>query len=223
MSDTLVLEVQKREATGKKVKAVREEGFIPATVYQHGKDSVNVKVDYQVFRKAFAQVGYAQPVELHIGGEKRLAMVKDVHVDPAKNTFEHVAFHAIRADRLVEAEVSVHIEGDVPAEAKGNFIVRQNDTIMVKGKPADLPEYLSVSAESLQEPGDSITVADLQAVPNVEFLAEPELTLATVEEPRVEEEPAEEEVVDAADVPSAHGGDEESSSDDSGDDNDKSE
>ncbi len=214
MSDTLVLEVEKRDATGKKVKAIRAEGYIPATIYQNGKESVNAKVPYQVFKKAFSQVGYAQPVELHLGGEKRLAMVKDVHVDPAKNTFEHIAFHAIRADRLVEAEVSIHIEGDVPAEAMGNFLVRQNDTIMVKGKPADLPEYLTVSAESLKEPGDSVTVADLAKVPNVEFLSEPSTTLATVEAPRVEEEPEEEEAVDAADVPAAHGDDNESSSND---------
>ncbi len=51
-------------------------------------------------------------------------------------------------------------------------------------------------------------VTDLDVIKDVEILSEPELTLATVEEPRaVEEEPEEaEEAVDAADVPSANGG-----------------
>jgi len=214
MSETLVLEAQKREVTGKKVKTVRAEGFVPATVYQTGKESANVKVDYQTFKKAFAQVGYAQPVELHIGSDKRLAMIKDVHVDPARNVFVHAAFHAIRADRIVEAEVKIVIEGDVPAESKGNFLVRQHDTILVKGKPADLPEAMIVKADSLIEPGDSVTVADLEPVKNVEIVTEPEAQLAVVTEPTViEEDEEEEEVVDAADVPADNGGDSEESSD----------
>ena len=136
-------------------------------------------------------------------------MIKDVHVDPAKNTMMHVAFHAVNANDPVEAEIPVHIEGDVPAEANGNFIVRQNDTVSVKALPANLPEMVVVLAESLKEPGDSVTVADLQPIKDVEILSVPELTLATVEEPRVEEEPEEDEAeVDAADVPSANGGDE---------------
>lgn len=209
MSTNIELAAQKREVTGKKVSTVRAEGFIPATIYQQGKESVNVKVEYQPFVKAFADAGYGQPVHIKVEGKERLAMIKNVHVDPAKNTYMHVEFHAVRADKVVEAEIPVHITGEVPAEKAGNFIVRPNDHILVKAKPADLPEHFEVSAETLEKPGDSLTVADIKSVPSgVEIVSEPELTLATVEEPRaVEEEPETEEDVDAADVPSEHGSD----------------
>src|SRR5690606_32803750 len=104
----------------------------------------------------------------------------------------------VNANDPVEAEIPVHIEGDVPAEQRGNFIVRQNDHVMVRALPSKLPEYLAVSAEKLENPGDSLTVADLIVPSDVEMLSEPELTLATVEEPRKVEEPEPEEVVDAA-------------------------
>jgi large subunit ribosomal protein L25 len=133
-------------------------------------------------------------------------MIKDVHIDPAKNTIMHVAFHAVNANDPVEAEVPVHIEGEVPAEKQGNFIVRQNDTVIVEALPANLPEFMVVDAALLVNPGDHITVADIKPIANVEILSEPELTLAVVEEPRAVEEPEETEVVDAADVPSANGG-----------------
>ncbi len=212
-SDKIVLSAEKREITGKKVRSMRHNGKIPATVYQKGKESFNIAVDYIPFTKVWAVAGSAQPVELTVGEETHLTMIKDVHLDPAKNTVMHVAFHAVRRDRKVEAEVPIHIEGDVPAEQAGNFIVRPNDHVLVKALPSDLPEKLVVSALSLEKPGDKLTVADIQSVAgDFEILSEPETILASVEEPRAVEEPEEpEEEVDSADVPSDNGGEDEDS------------
>lgn len=206
MSDTFELIAEKREVTGKKVQSIRRNGFVPATVYEKGKESTNVQVEYVPMSKAYATVGLGQPVSLIVDKKKYLTMIKDVHIDPSKNTIMHVAFHAVNANDPVEAEVPVHIEGEVPAEKQGNFIVRQNDHVLVEALPANLPEFMVVDAALLVNPGDHITVADIKPIPNVEILSEPELTLAVVEEPRVEEEPEATEVVDAADVPSDNGG-----------------
>lgn len=216
MLHTFELEAEKREITGKKVRSLRNEGFIPATVYEKGKDSINIRVAYLPLVKAYNTVGQSQPVSLVIDGKKHLTMIKDAHIDPARNTIMHVAFHAVNAKDPVEAEIAVVITGDVPATKAGNFIVRPHDHVMVKALPADLPDELTVSAESLLLPGDSLTVADLDPIPKVEIISDPEMTLATVEEPRaVEEEPEEaDEAVDAADVPSANGGDEAADSSD---------
>lgn len=218
MSDSIELIAEKRQITGKKVRSIRENGYIPAVVYEKGKESINVRVPYIPLTKAYAAAGYGQPVELVVDKKKYLTMIKDVHMDPAKNTIMHVAFHAVDANQPVEAEIPVHIEGDAPAQQQGNFIVRPNDHVTVKALPADLPEVLNVSAESLETPGDHLTAADLTIPANVELISELETILATVEEPRaVEEEPEETEELDAADVPSAHGSDEEGDSEKSED------
>jgi large subunit ribosomal protein L25 len=215
MADTLELLAEKREITGKKVRILRNDGFIPATVYEKGKDSINVTVAYLPLVKAYKQVGQAQPVSLVVDGKKYLTMIKDAHIDPARNTIMHVAFHAVNAKDPVEAEIRVVITGDVPAEQAGNFIVRPNDHVKVKALPAKLPEEMTVSAETLKLPGDSVTVADIDAIKDVEILSDPAMTLGIVEEPRaVEEEPEEAaEVVDPSDVPSANGGDADDSAD----------
>lgn len=207
MSDSIELVAEKREITGKKVRNLRNEGYVPATIYEKGKESINVRVPYVPLSKAYASAGMGQPVELTVNNKKILTMIKDVHVDPAKNTIMHVAFHAVNANDPVEAEIAVHIVGDIPAEQAGNFIVRQNDHVTVKAIPAELPESFEVSGEKLAEPGDHITAADLSVPAKVELITEPETVLATVEEPRKVEEPEPEAEVDAADVPSAHGGD----------------
>ena len=205
MSDAIVLEANKREVVGKKLHALRDQGLVPATIYEKGKESVNVQVPYMALVKAYAHAGMGQPVELTVEKKKYLTMITDVHTDPVKHQIVHVAFHAVNANDPVEAEVPVHIEGDVPAEKVGNFIVRPHDHVTVKALPADLPEALTVSADKLVEPGDHLTAADLSLPANVELISEPETVLATVEEPRVQEEPEASEEVDAADVPSAHG------------------
>jgi large subunit ribosomal protein L25 len=213
MSESIVLEAHKREITGKKVKSLRANGFVPATVYENGKESINVQVAYNLLSKAYSHAGMGQPVELSVDNKKYLTMIKDVHIDPAKNTIMHVAFHAVNANDPVEAEVPVHIEGDVPAEQQGNFIVRPNSHVEVKALPANLPEFMSVDASKLVSPGDHVTVADINPIKDVEIISEPELVLATVEEPRaVVEAEAEEENVDASDVPSDNGGEKASES-----------
>ena len=220
MSDSISLVADPRTVTGSKVKNLRAEGFIPATIYQKGKESVSVQVQYQPFVKAYTAAGLGQPVELQVGKETRLAMIKEVDVDPARHTYRHIAFHAVRADRVVEAEIPVIVEGDAPAEVAGNVVKYPNDIVLVKAIPAKLPENITVSAELLKEAGDSITVADIKAIPDVEIASAPETQLAVAEEPRVvEEEPEETEVVDAADVPSDNGG----GSDESSDSEEKSE
>jgi large subunit ribosomal protein L25 len=211
MSESIDLVAEKREVTGKKVKSIRNEGYVPATVYEKGKESINVRVAYVPMSKAYAAAGLGQPVNLSVDKKKYLTMIKDVHIDPAKNTIMHVAFHAVNANDPVEAEIPVHIEGEVPAEKQGNFIVRPNDTVEAKALPANLPEYFVVDAAKLVNPGDIVTIADINPIKDVEILSEPELTLAIVEEPRAQEEPEETEEIDAADVPSDNGGQEEKS------------
>lgn len=203
-SDAITLHAEKREQTGKKLQALRDAGLVPGVVYEKGKESVNIHVSYVPMTKAYSAAGHGQPVELTVEKKKYLTMIKDVHLDPVKRTIMHVAFHAVNKNDPVEAEIPVHIVGNVPAEQMGNFIVKPNDHVEVKALPADLPESFELSAEKLEKPGDHITVADITPDSKVEILSEPELVLAVVEEPRVQEEP--EEVVDAADVPADNGG-----------------
>ncbi len=204
-SEAVVLTAEKREVQGKKVRSIRREGLVPGVVYEKGKESVDVQMQYLPMVKAYSVVGKGLPVQLQVEKKQYLTMIKDVHMDPVKNTIMHVAFHAVNKNDPVEAEVPVHIEGEIPAEKVGNFIVRPNDHVMVKALPADLPEQLVVLAEKLAEPGDTLTVADIVAVPKVEILSEPELTLAIVEEPRIVEEPETAEEINAADVPADNG------------------
>ncbi len=205
-SDIATLEGVTREITGKKVKTLRDQGLIPVTVYHKGQESFNASVPYMPFVKLYNVVGQSQPVNLTVDGKEYLTMVKDVHIDPVRNEAVHVQFHSIDKNRAVEAEIPVHLEGDAPAVVAGNFLTRPNETVLVKAKASELPEIFNVSVEGLENPHDTVTVADVTIPEGVELLSDASLVLAIVEEPRVAEEPEETEVVDAADVPADNGG-----------------
>lgn len=181
------LKVQERTVTGKAVKGLRRDGQVPAVIHDHGKDSVVVMVPYVDILKAYEQAGKHHPLNLQLGDKKYMALIKDADFDPKKHQLRHVVFNAIKQNETVEAEIPVHLVGEIPAEKTGLIVLKQLDHVMVEALPKDLVDVLEVSAEGLQEIGDRITVSDLQVPQGVTVKTEPEHIIAVVEEPRTHE------------------------------------
>lgn len=188
MSDKITLEVQPRDALGKSVKKVRAEGFIPAVINDHGKESVHIQANYQLFAKAFRAAGRHHPIELEVQGKKYMALVRTVTRDPKLNTFTHAVFNAVSANQQVEAAIPVkpqYAEGNdsSPAERSGLIVLAQLDEVEVKSLPKNLPDELFYDAEKLVVVGDHVTVADLIVPTGVVVETEASHAVATVFEP----------------------------------------
>ena len=106
--DTITVDLEAREVTGKKVKSLRRQGIVPAVIHDHGKDSVNVQVEYQTAHKAFMKAGKHHPVLITAHGKKYTAIIRNVTRDPKYNTISHIVFNAIKANEKVAAEIPVH-------------------------------------------------------------------------------------------------------------------
>lgn len=235
MSQDVELQAEKREDTGKKVAAqLRDGGKVPAVIQEHGKESVSAVVDGLAILKAFQKAGRSQAIDLNLGSAKKLVLIKEITFVPLKNEVQHVVFQALKADEAVDAEVPIHITGEIPAEQNRLVVLRTLESLDVRALPKDLPEALEVSGESLAEIDDRLNVSDIKLPTGVElveilanaddeekqneFLAQP---VALVKEPQAAPEPEEEDESAEGEVPSEHGGDEGESegSDDSASDN----
>lgn len=171
MSQDVQLEAQKREALGKKaVAALRAEGKVPAVIQEHGKESVHILVNGPEMLKAFAGAGKSQAIDLSIGNSKKLALIKEIEFVPLKPEVQHVVFQALKADEEVDAEVPVHIVGEIPAENNRLVLLHTLEALMVRALPKDLPEALEVSGESLVEIDDRVTVGDIKLPAGVELV-----------------------------------------------------
>ena len=208
------LALEKREITGKKLKALREKGLIPSVIYG-GKEPVLASSEYVPTEKVLEKAGYHSPIDLDIAGKKQLAIVKDVHLDPVSRRIINIEFQAIKANEVVEATTPITIVNFEASDASKIYHFEMNqamEEIDIKAKPADLPNELVIDASNLKEVDDKITIADLVLPSGVE-LANKELdkeqVIASLYDPAAEaaarEAEAEEESVEAADVPADNG------------------
>lgn len=198
------VKLQQRTVVGKGLNHMRHDGVVPAVIHNHGQDSIHVMAPETELVKVYLAAGKHHPLNLEVGSDKYLALIKDAHFDPVKRRLQHVVFQAIKQNETVEAEVPIRLEGDIPAEKVGLIVLHQLDTVEIEALPRNLPDELVVSAEKLAELHDKITVADLTAPEGVTILTDAEYPIATVVESRAmaaeetETEAAEGEDADAA-------------------------
>lgn len=192
MSKALKLTVDKREVIGKKVAALRRSGLAIGNIFSRGNSSTSIQVDYEIMRKMVIEAGFNHPIDLTVqGGGDHLVLVKEITRDPKTNLLQHVAFHEVRRDEKVEAEVPVELIGTSPAVLAGNIILTVDNTILVSANPMSLPDHLEVNAELLVNPDDLVQAKDLKLPEGVELADDPDKVVFKVDVPRsqVEEEP----------------------------------
>lgn len=171
MGDKITLKVDPREIHGKKVTRLRQEGLTPGVIYGPGMEPVSVQVESGEVARVVTKAGKHTPVHL-TGVKRRIAMIKDVDIDPTRNAIRHVSFHAVKADEPVIAEVPVRLvgEGESEAEKAGLVVLQALDKIEVKALPMDLPEAVEINIVHLKEAGEKVTLADAKLADNVEFV-----------------------------------------------------
>lgn len=171
MGDKITLQVDERDVHGKKVARIRKEGLVPGVVYGPGIEPMSVQVAEGELKKVVSAAGKHSPVHL-TGSKRRIAMIKDVDIDPVRNEIQHVSFHAVRADQPVTTEVPIHLigVGESEAEKNGLIVLQTLDRVEVKALPMDLPEAIEVSIHDLKEEGEKLTLAAATLPENVEFV-----------------------------------------------------
>ena len=199
------LVLNKREVTGKKLKALRAEGLIPSVVYG-GKEPVLAASEYVATDKVLALAGYHSPIDLDLAGKKQLAIVKNVSVDPVSRKIINIEFQAISAREVVEATTPVTIVGFEESEASKTYhfaLTQSIEELDVKAKPADLPKELTVDASNMQEVDDKLTIANIVLPEGVVFAdkeLDPEQVVASLYDPAAEAEKREAEEAEEAEA-----------------------
>jgi large subunit ribosomal protein L25 len=191
MSKTLELTVTKRDIVGKKVSALRRDGLVVGNIFSKGKGSTAIQVEYELVRKMVDQAGFNHPINMKVeGAGDHLVLIKEIDRDPRTNRFHHIAFHEVRRDQKVEAEIPVELVGTSPAVLAGNIVLTLNDTVLVSANPMSLPDHFEADAAMLAEPDDNIQAKDLKLPSGVELVDDVETVLFKVDVPRsqVEEE-----------------------------------
>lgn len=181
---------QKREILGKGLRALREQGLIPAELYGNGVKNQHLTVSEKEFAKAYKEAGESTVVTLVVGKEKFPTMIKDVLTDSLSDKLTHVDFYAVKMDEKIEAMVALNFIGESIAVKSGGVLVKALREIEVEAFPQDLPHDIEVDLSKLEEINQSIHVSDLKVSDKVKILTDLEAVVASVTEVTVEEEVA---------------------------------
>ncbi|OGL22178.1 hypothetical protein A2707_02475 [Candidatus Saccharibacteria bacterium RIFCSPHIGHO2_01_FULL_45_15] len=184
----ITLKLDTREVAGKKLSTLRRDGIIPSVVYGGTTDPMSTQSLVVETTKVAHAAGKHTPVHLTIDGQKKLAMIKSIDIDPVRHEIRHVAFHTINQNDIITAEVPIHLtgQGESDAEKAGLVVLQAIEHIEIKAKPAALPEALEISIAQLATADDKLTLGDIKLPAHVEYAdmdQDLELVVANVYEP----------------------------------------
>lgn len=187
--DKITLKSEKRTLTGKKVRALRRQGIVPANIFGKGLTSQSIQVNLKEFKSVFDKAGETSLIELTLGEEKEPVLVSNIQVHPVTGDPVHVDFRKVNLKEKITATVPVEVVGESPAEKSGiGTAVEMIDEVEVEALPTDLPEKFEVDVTGLTEVDQAIYVKDLKVDPTkVEIKTDGELIVVKIEPPQKEE------------------------------------
>lgn len=181
-----------RKNLGKKTRAAKNSGQIPAVVYGRGLSNAHIQVEEKEFKKVFREAGESSLVELVVEGEteKKPVLVHEIQKDPVSDKIIHIDFFQPSLTEQVEVAIPLVFEGVALAEKDlGGTLVKNMLEIEVRALPQNLPHEIKVDISILKTFENHILVKDLQVSKDVEVLKKPEEIVAAVLPPqKVEEE-----------------------------------
>src|SRR3990172_2322217 len=186
MADRPSIRAEARTALGKKVRALRRQGVVPANLVVPQGESVALQVNEREIVTLIKSVGQTGLVDLELDGGTQMVLVGDLEMD-----------------RTIDVAVPIEFVGAAPADQAGDrFAVHEMQELMVRCLPAFLPREIQVDVSGLDVVGDAVRVGDLTPPEGVEFLDERFDIVANVQRERAE---AEVEGVEAAAAAVAEG------------------
>lgn len=178
------LNAQPRTELGKKsVKALRNEGKIPAVINggalvelpfngtlkegqklveldaKRGIITTDIVVNAEDVRKLIYTPDIFE-VDLNLNGEEIKAVIKDLQFQPVKDTLLHIDFLQVYPDKPIVMEVPVQIEGHAEGVKAGGKLTLSMRKLKVKALYNEIPERLVINVDNLGL-GKSMAVGDL--------------------------------------------------------------
>lgn len=187
--DKIQLKAELRDVTGRKVKAIRRAGFVPAVVYGRGLEPLIIQVPLKDFEKVYTEAGESTLVYLDVDSQSYPTIIHDVVKDPISDSLQHADFYKVRLDEKIHAKIPLNFVGESPAVKElAGILVKNVSELEVEGLPQDLPHDIKVDISSLKEFKDQILVKDLKISDKIVIEAKPEDIITLIQEPISEEE-----------------------------------
>lgn len=181
---------------------LRREGRIPAVVYGHDIDPMNVAVDArELYGALHTEAGTNALITLEVeGGEEILTMARVVERHPFRSEYRHVDFQKIALTETITTEVPIHFEGEPVGVREGGVFSPRRTSVQIEAVVTQIPGHVELDISAV-ELGESLRVSDLPEIEGVTYLEDPEGVVMSVTHPAAEIEEPEPEAVEGEELP----------------------
>jgi large subunit ribosomal protein L25 len=190
--------VSKRSEFGSRTtRRLRRDGLVPGVVYTGGQPARAFQADAHEL-SLFVGEGHAL-FDLEIEGAGKVpVVVKEEQRHPVRGELMHLDCQQVDLHQEIQADIAIELVGveDAPGVKEGGILEHVTRDITIEALPTAIPdEGLTVDVSGMII-GDTIQLSSVEAPEGVKFMADApeEVTIATLNPPKVvEEEPEVEE------------------------------
>ena len=177
----LTIEVSNRDQTGRQAnKKLRASGRIPIVLY--GRDtnkslSLNDRSLRTLIRKASGTTSLMRL--LGDKGEDELVLIKDIQMDPIKNSILHIDFIQVNRGEELQTKVPLKIIGEADGvKSQGGILEVLVNEIEIRCRPSNLPSQIEIDISELGL-GENYQVKNLPDLEGISFTADLESVLVS--------------------------------------------
>jgi large subunit ribosomal protein L25 len=185
------LVVQNRAVLGSaESRRLRRQGLIPGVLYGR-EDPVAVSIRERDLRAALTTRGGLNAVLDVVvdGGAAHSSVLKEYQQDKIRGHITHVDLQEVRLDQPIHATVPITLHGEAAGVKEGGVLTQVTSEVTVEALPMEVPEHLEADISEMQI-GDTLRLSAVKLPDGVTLLDDPEeVVIASVTQPRTEDEP----------------------------------
>jgi large subunit ribosomal protein L25 len=186
--EKVVLKATPRTLTGRHVRALRRTGQLPAVIYGHNVDPINISLDGREAGRVLGRTSSSSLVTIDLDGKQYPSLVREKQQDHIKRVLIHVDFQVVSLTEKIRANVGIVLAGLSPAVKDFNaMLINGLSELAVEAFPQDLPERITVDISTLVKIGDGIHVRDLVLSDKVMVMDAPDEMIILATAPAKEE------------------------------------
>jgi large subunit ribosomal protein L25 len=188
--ERMKLVVQNRSILGSaEARRLRRQGLVPGVLYGRERP-VAISIPERDLRTALTGAAGSNAVlDVVVDeGKTHASVLKEYQLDAVRGTITHVDLQEVRLDQPIHATVPLRIVGEAPGTKEGGVLTQAVTELNVEALPLEVPASLDFDVSELRI-GDSAHLSQVELPEGVTLLDDGDMVLASVTQPRAEEEP----------------------------------
>lgn len=170
------------------VKELHRNRLVPANVYGRDKANALISIESREMEKALASGEHL--IDLNIGDEQRVVIIKEIQKEPVKGYIQHVDFYEVSMDRAIDTTVPIILEGTL--ESVTGVVTQILRELSISCLPGAIPDNIRVDISGMAI-GDSLQVGKLDIPEGITVINDPDEAVVSIAAPtEIEEEEVEE-------------------------------